>query len=114
MAEITIYTFAGLGGMDDEDSAICVRYAYTVEAQRTTRIASRADDVAIRRLTMDYGDPPEGVSAPMWISALAAIERLFNALITARPAAQEALEAAAREAWDAGNVKIVSITQDNT
>lgn len=114
MAEITIFSFEGVGNITDEDLAIDIPYSYTVEAQRTTGIAPRTDDVSIRRVSVDVGDPPEGVSSPMLISAMAAIERLFNALIVARPAVQEALEAAAREALDAGQVEIVAIKQGNT
>ncbi len=108
--QIVIYEFEGIGHITDEDLAVDIAYHYTVEAQRTTGIAPRPDDVAIRRITVHHDEAPEGIEPPAWIALTSRVEYALNALLTARAAVQEALEAAARDAWDRG---LITVTKDS-
>ena len=106
MAEVTVFTFEHSGNLGDPDIGLDLPCAMSVEAQRTTGIAPRHDDFAVRRVAVLQAPPPEGVSGPAWAAFTARLECVINQRITASPGMQERMEAMARQAWACGGAAI--------
>ncbi len=107
MVEVTTFSYESMGRITDVAPGLDLIFACTVEAQLTTGIAPRPDDITIRHITVHHTNPTDGITPPGWIAFTARLEYVINALITVMPDIQERMELEARAALESGNVTVI-------
>lgn len=114
MATVTIFQADFRGEYLDESLGVDFSLDYIVEAQHTTGIAPREDDIKIRRIKVRPTGAPAGVDYMAWIRFTMAIEPVIMQIFDHDPGAQERIEGDVRAAWEQKKVRVISFRESTS